>query len=188
MNVLSGVAATEWLLERDAELARADRVFDRLGGGVGSAVVVEGSAGIGKSELLAAVGAGAHARGFGVLRARGSEFEGEIAFGVARQLFEPVMRAASLGERRRLLDGVARVGARALGLAPGEPPADRFAAIHGLLWLCANRAELGPLVVVVDDVQWVDDPSLAWLGYLGAACRRSAAGVGAGRALWRSRR
>ena len=29
------------------------------------------------------------ARGFGVLGARGSEFEAEIAFGVARQLFEP---------------------------------------------------------------------------------------------------
>jgi predicted ATPase len=36
----------------------------------------------------------------------------------------------------------------------------------GLYWLAANRAERGALVVVVDDVQWVDDPSLAWLGYL----------------------
>jgi hypothetical protein len=49
----------------------------------------------------------------------------------------------------------------------GEPPADRFAAIHGLYWLCANRAELGPVLVVIDDVQWADDPSLAWVGYLG---------------------
>ena len=48
----------------------------------------------------------------------------------------------------------------------GEPPTDQFAAIHGLFWLCANRVERGPLVVVVDDVQWVDDPSLGWLGYL----------------------
>ena len=29
-----------------------------------------------------------------------------------------------------------------------------------------KSAERGPLVVAVDDVQWVDDPSLAWLGYL----------------------
>ena len=139
-----------------------DRVFDQ----VGAAVVVEGVAGIGKSELLAAVCAGAQVRGFGVLRARGSEFEAEIAFGVVRQLFEPMLRAASAGERRRLVDGVAAVGARALGVEAGEPPTDRFAAIHGLYWLCANRAERGPLVVVIDDVQWVDDPSLAWLGYV----------------------
>jgi DNA-binding CsgD family transcriptional regulator len=101
-----------------------------------------------------------------VLRARGSDFESGIGFGVARQLFEPMLRAASPEARRRLLDGVARVGARALGMEDGEPPADRFAAIHGLYWLCANRAEDGPLLVAVDDMQWSDDPSLSWLGYL----------------------
>ena len=165
MSVLSGVVV-ERLLERDAALARVDGAFDQLAAGMGSVVVVEGVAGIGKTELLAAVGAGARARGFGILRARGSEFEVEIAFGVARQLFEPMLRAASREERRRLLDGVARVGARALGLDEGEPPADRFAAIHGLYWLCANRCERGPVVVAIDDVQWADDPSLAWLGYV----------------------
>ncbi|MGA2929242.1 MAG: AAA family ATPase [Solirubrobacteraceae bacterium] len=154
------------LLEREVELARVDRLLDQASHGVGAVVVVEGPAGIGKSELLATVRARAHARGFGVLRARGSEFESEIAFGVARQLFEPLLRAASPAERRRLLAGVAGVGARALGVEAGEPPADRFAAIHGLFWLCANRAECDPLVVVVDDVQWVDDPSLSWLGYV----------------------
>lgn len=154
------------LLERDAEVARINRVFDRVGAGAGAVVVVEGQAGIGKSELLSAVRALALARGFAVANARGSEFEEGMAFGVARQLFEPMLRAAPAGERRRLLDGVARVGARALGLEEGEPPADQFAAIHGLFWLCANQAERQPLVVAVDDVQWVDDPSLAWLGYL----------------------
>jgi DNA-binding CsgD family transcriptional regulator len=165
VSVLPG-AAVGGLLEREAELGRVDRVFHRVGAGAGGVVIVEGPAGIGKSELLAAVRANAQAHGFGVLRARGSEFEAEIAFGIARQLFEPMLRAASAGERRRLLGGVARVGARALGLEAGEPPADRFAAIHGLYWLCANRAERGPLMVSVDDVQWVDDPSLAWLGYV----------------------
>ena len=101
-------------------------------------------------------------------------------------MFEPMLRAASPGERRRLLDGVARVGARALGVEAGEPPADRFAAIHGLFWLCANRAERGPLVVVVDDVQWVDDPSLAWLGYLARRVGDLALLVGVGFALGRS--
>ena len=159
-------AAVAGLLEREVELARVDRVLDRVGAGVGAVGVVEGVAGIGKSEFLAALGGGARGRGFGLLRARGSEFEGEIAFGVARQLFEPMLRAASAGERRRLLGGVAGVGAGALGVMAGEPPSDRFAAIHGLFWLCANRAERGPLLVVVDDVQWADDPSLAWLGYV----------------------
>jgi len=167
---MSGVVV-ERLFEREAELARVGGLLDEASHGAGAVVVVEGPAGIGKSELLAAVGAVARARGFGVLSARGSEFEAEIAFGVARQLFEPMLRAASAGERRRLLGGVARVGARALGVEPGEAPADRFAAIHGLFWLCANRAERGPLLVAVDDVQWADDPSLGWLGYLARRAR-----------------
>ncbi|MGZ6661928.1 MAG: AAA family ATPase [Solirubrobacteraceae bacterium] len=154
------------LVEREADLARVDVLLDRVPAGAGVVAVVEGPAGIGKTELMDALGARARERGFGVLSARGSEFEQEIAFGIARQLFVPMLRAASPGERRRLVDGVAQVGVRALGIEAGEPPADRFAAVHGLYWLCANRAERGPLVVVIDDVQCVDDPSLAWLGYL----------------------
>ena len=154
------------LLERDGELVLVEAAFDRAVGGVGAVFVLEGAAGIGKSELLAALRGRGAARGFGVLAARGSEFEVDVAFGVARQLFEPMVQTASAAERRRLLGGVARVGAGALGLVGGEPPVDQFAAVHGLFWLCANRAERGPLVVVVDDVQWADDPSLGWLGYL----------------------
>ncbi len=154
------------LLERDRELERVAKLIDQASRGVGAVIVVQGVAGIGKSELLAVVRASAASRGFVALRARGSEFEAEMAFGVARQLFEPMLRAADPGERRRLLSGVAEVGARALGVVAGQPPADRFAAIHGLFWLCANSAECGPVVVLVDDLQWVDDPSLAWLGYL----------------------
>jgi tetratricopeptide (TPR) repeat protein len=154
------------LWEREFELGLVGGLLDAASGGAGTVVVVEGVAGIGKSALLAAVGEGAQACGFGVLFARGSEFEGEIAFGVARQVFEPMLRAASPGELQRLLGGVARVGAQALGIEAGEPAVDRFAAVHGLFWLLANRAERQRLVVVVDDVQWSDDPSLAWLGYL----------------------
>jgi DNA-binding CsgD family transcriptional regulator len=161
-----GPAGVSGLLERDVELGFLGGLLDRAGGGVGSVVVVEGAAGIGKSGLLAALGARARARGFGVLLARGSEFEAEMAFGVARQLFEPMLRTASAAQRRRLVGGVAAVGARALGVEAGEVAADRFAAIHGLYWLCANRSAVGPLVIVVDDAQWADDPSLAWLGYL----------------------
>ena len=154
------------LLDREQELAVIGGLIEAARRDSGELVVVEGPAGIGKTRLLEEAARTAGAAGMGVLRARGSEFEAGIAFGVARQLFEPMLRAAPPDKRRGLLDGVARVGARALGVEEGEPPADRFAAIHGLYWLCANRAELGPLVLVVDDVQWADDPSLGWVGYL----------------------
>ncbi len=167
--------AGERLIERDAELATVMRLLVSVGGGTGAVLFVDGAPGVGKSELLAAAGTLAQTRGLGVLRARASEFESEMAFGVARQLLEPMLRAANRVDRRRLVDGLAHVGARALGLDSGEAPADPFAAIHGLYWLCANRCELGPLVVLVDDLQWADEPSLAWLGYLARRTRELAA-------------
>ena len=154
------------LLDRERELTEIGGLIEAAREDSGGVVVVEGPAGIGKTRLLEEAARTAGAVGLGVLRARGSEFEAEIGFGVARQLLEPMLRTASPEQRRRLLDGVARVGARALGVEDGEPPADRFAAMHGLYWLYANRAELGPLLLVIDDVQWADDPSLAWVGYL----------------------
>jgi DNA-binding CsgD family transcriptional regulator len=155
------------LLERELEMAAIGGLVEAALAGSGRLLVVDGPAGVGKTRLLEEAARTAGAADVGVLQARGSEFEAGIGFGVARQVLEPMLRASSPDKRRRLLDGVARVGARTLGMEDGESPADRFAAIHGLYWLCANRTELGPLLVVIDDVQWADSPSLAWIGYLG---------------------
>ena len=158
------------LLDRDLELEQLDRLIERAGAGSGGTVVIEGPAGIGKTELLGALAARAQQRGFAVLRARGGELEVSMAFGVARQLFEPLLRSAPTAGRRRLVTGAAHVGARAIGVGRGQAPADRFAALHGLYWLCANLAEREPVVVAVDDLQWVDEPSLAWLDYVRRRC------------------
>ena len=54
VSVVSG-AMVGGLLERGIELARVDGLLEQASNGVGAVVVVEGVAGIGKSELLAAV-------------------------------------------------------------------------------------------------------------------------------------
>jgi DNA-binding CsgD family transcriptional regulator len=136
-------------------------------------VAISGPAGIGKTELLAAVHRLAGAQGFRSLRARGRELEAGMAFSVVRQLLEQPVLSAPAGERRRLLAGPARAGAGALGLAAGDAPASEFAAVHGLYWLCANLAERQPLLLTVDDLQWVDGPSLSWLAYLGPRAAES---------------
>src|SRR5204863_240124 len=81
-------------VEREPELAALAAVVDSACAGEGSLVVIEGTAGIGKTRLLAE----ARARAGGemrVLSARGGELEGEFAFGVVRQLFEPLLATAS---------------------------------------------------------------------------------------------
>jgi DNA-binding CsgD family transcriptional regulator len=174
INGMGAVAGTKPpLLERDAELARLGALLGNAQAGSGSVVAVSGPAGIGKTELLTAVHRLAGDRGFRSLRARGRELEAGMAFSVVRQLLEQPVLSASAGERRRLLAGPGRAGAGALGLAAGDAPASEFAAVHGLYWLCVNLADRQPLLLTVDDLQWVDGPSLSWLAYLGPRAAES---------------
>ena len=163
------------LLERDRELERIGRCLQRAHQGHGGALVVEGPPGIGKTALLAAARDAAGEKGFRMLRARGAELEREFAFGVVRQLVEPVVAGASQEERAWLLDGPPGVAARLLGLPglgvglPGETslaPDPSFAVLHGLYWLCANLATERPLALVVDDAHWADGASLRFLAFL----------------------
>jgi DNA-binding CsgD family transcriptional regulator len=156
------------LLERERELASIDQALELARAGDGQLLLIDGPAGAGKTSLVQAVRAKAAAGRLTVLSARGGELEQTFPYGVARQLFEPVLARAPNPRREALLRGAARLAAPALGLAEGDEPAGRdseHAARHGLYWVCANLAEEGPLVVAVDDAQWADPPSLAWLAY-----------------------
>jgi DNA-binding CsgD family transcriptional regulator len=154
------------LFEREVDLTRIAAAIAEPG----KVLVVEGEAGIGKSALLAAAAVLAREAGALVLTARGGVLERDFGHGVARQLFEAPLRAASAPERQRWLAGAAGLAAPALGLDT-DGDAERlddpaFAAQHGLYWLAANIARERPLVLVVDDLHWVDVTSLRWLVYL----------------------
>src|SRR5262249_53247039 len=152
------------LLERERELERIGAVLDRARtGGGGSVLVVEGPAGIGKTRLSRAARQEAEQRAFSVLAARGTELEREYPFGGVRQLFELTVRSASAKERAVLLDGAAALAAPAVLPEVGfsrEEIDPSFGALHGLYWLCANLCVARPLLLVVDDLHWVDRPSL----------------------------
>ena len=161
---LSGWPLAE-LLERDRELASIDRRVDEVITCAGRFAVIEGSPGIGKTALLAAVADRAAGKGLSVLSARGSMSERDLAFGIVRQLFESVFVRAAEEEQAELLTGPARLAAPAL-LLEGATGDDPSAALHGLYWLCANLADRRPLALLVDDAHWGDADSLRWLDYL----------------------
>jgi len=166
-GMAGGQLAGPGLLERGAELACIEQAVAALACGEGGVLVVEGTAGIGKSALLQVLCERAdeqRAQGF---TARASELECDFGFGVVRQLLERRIVRAAESERAELLAGAAGLAGPVLGLS-GDV-GDSFAALHGLYWLVANLSTTGPVMLAVDDLQWADEPSLRWLVYL---CRR----------------
>jgi DNA-binding CsgD family transcriptional regulator len=155
------------LVGRDAERERVRRVLQTAREGGSAALVVRGEPGIGKTALLLEAIGGAD--GMTVLRARGLEAEAELPFAGLAELCEPVV-----GLRERLPAAQAAALAGALELEPAEPHA-RLAIGAALLGLLALAAEERPVLCVVDDLQWLDEPSLEALRF--AVRRLGADGV-----------
>src|SRR5437763_8550062 len=159
------------LLERERELSQFDRVLDDATQAKrGGLVIVEGSAGIGKTRVLESARQAADERGMIVLAARASELDRDFPFGVVRQLFEPVLATADEQERSRLLRGAAGFAEPLLlGTSPagGEASKDQSLTLfHSLYWFTANLAERGPALLVVDDAHWADASSLRFLQFV----------------------
>jgi DNA-binding NarL/FixJ family response regulator len=136
---------------RERECARLDGLLDAARAGRSGALVLRGEAGIGKSALLEY--AAEHAAGFRVLRGAGIESESEFPFAVVHQVLRPVLgHIDTLPQRQRLaLD--AAFGLAAVG---GD---DRFLVSLAILSVLSDVAERQPVLCLIDDAQWLDEPS-----------------------------
>ncbi|HSO51665.1 MAG TPA: ATP-binding protein, partial [Actinomycetes bacterium] len=156
------------LLGRHAECAAIDRLLAEAVERRSGALVVRGEVGVGKSALLAyaADRAGEKLR---VLWGAGVESESELAFAALHQLVWPV-----LDHVERLPGPQAAALRGAFGLAAPQGT-DRFLIGVGALSLLAEVAEERPLVCLVDDAQWLDQPSADAMAF--AARRLEAEGI-----------
>lgn len=149
------------LLGRTAEQETVSRLLASARLGRGGALVLTGDPGIGKtallSEVLARHTAGEEVR---VLRATGTEVEQDLPFATLHALLLPALH---------LLDEIPGPQAVALGSAlnvrSGDGAADRFAIGAATLSLLSRYAEGPPVVVVLDDAQWADRPSVDALAF-----------------------
>lgn len=145
------------LYGRQAERKTLAQLLDGACNSRSGVLVLRGEAGVGKSALLA--DAVAAAEGMRVVRALGVESESELPYAGLHQVVWPLVRQ---------LDGIPAPQSRALrgalGLAAVDV-VDRFLVSAALVSLLAAAAEDQPLLCVVDDAHWLDDPSAAALTF-----------------------
>ena len=137
------------LYGRDTEQAVLRELLDGVRSGGSGALVVCGDPGIGKTALLAH----AETAGLRVLRSFGVESEAELPYAGLHLLLHPVL------DRLDALPAVQAQALRgALGLASTGAP-DQFLVGLAVLSLLSELADDGPVLVVVDDAQWLDRAS-----------------------------
>ena len=117
------------------------------------ALVLTGDAGVGKTTIWEEGVRLAGERGLRVLAARPAEGEAALPFAGLGDLLGPVVDAIELPRPQRI------ALERALQRADADEPADRLAVSRAALGLLQGLARDGPLVVAIDDVQWLDTPT-----------------------------
>jgi DNA-binding CsgD family transcriptional regulator len=146
---------------RDGELRRAMAWLEDIDGP--HTVLVTGPPGIGKTTVVEALTAQATDHGFRVLSARAAQRESTLAFGGLTDLLDSIADAAL-----DVLPGPQRSALRAAILREeiGDGRHDRRAVAAGSLRLLRALATETPVLLAIDDLQWVDEPTARVLDYV----------------------
>jgi DNA-binding CsgD family transcriptional regulator len=160
----------EGIVGREAELEAVGEFLDGISAGP-SALVIEGEAGVGKTTLWFEAVSAAEARGYRVLEARPGESETKLSYTALTDLvgdvFEETRAALPAPQERALATVLLRVEA--------DEPADPRTTATALVGVLAALAAERPVLLAVDDVQWLDAASKRALEF---AVRRLPASVG----------
>jgi predicted ATPase len=165
--------------------ADLEHLVDQLadaGEGRGGMVLVSGEAGIGKTRLLQALAAEASTAGVAVQWGRCWEGDGAPAFWPWIQVLRALAHGLADDALRDALGpygaDVARVLPELHGRLPDLPPAPQLSpeAARFRVWdavstflLATARFSRGGLLLMLDDLQWADEPSLLLLRFLAPA-------------------
>jgi DNA-binding CsgD family transcriptional regulator len=156
-----GASLSERLVGREAELTRLEQFLDAERPSART-LVLSGGAGFGKTALWEAGVASARRSGTTALVARPSEPETRLGFAALSDLLEAVdedVFAALPGPQRHALE------VALLRSEPSDRPPEARAIAAGFLGALRELASGEPVVVAVDDIQWLDAASAGALRF-----------------------
>jgi ATP/maltotriose-dependent transcriptional regulator MalT len=158
---------------RAEELRALEQVLAEVDQGRAAAIEVVGEAGIGKSRLLAELGARAEARRWLVLSGTASELERDVPFSVLVDALDEYLRGLDPGRFSSLTEDMQAELAHVLPslstLAHAGAPAlqhERYRSHRAVRALLEHLAESKPLVLALDDLHWADSASVELLAAL----------------------
>ncbi|HEY7847947.1 MAG TPA: AAA family ATPase [Candidatus Limnocylindria bacterium] len=162
---------------RDRELTELMADLDAVDAGSGRLVLIGGEPGVGKSRLADELTSHARHRGYEVLWGRGWEDAGAPPYWPWVQVLRQHVRAADPADiRRQLGTGIADVAQMLPDLRelfpdlPPPPAAEsesaRFQLFDSTTKFIRNAALARPLLIVLDDLQSADTPSLMMIRFL----------------------
>jgi len=158
-NVVVEPDAARGLFGRARELGRISGLLDDVGER-GSALVIRGEAGIGKSTLLAAAATEARDRGFSILTAWGVHSEAELPFAGLHQLLHPIL------SRAEQLPAPQRTAIQsAFGAGDAVAP-ELFMIALASLNLVADLAASSPVLLVIEEANALDRPTIDVLTFI----------------------
>jgi DNA-binding CsgD family transcriptional regulator len=140
------------LIGRDNEIEAFTEVVSTTPGS-GSAILLVGEPGVGKTALLDVAAEEAAGAGRFVVRVTGAEFEADIGYSA---LMQAVLPLKDFGDRLAPFHKTAL--SVAIGIKEGDPP-ERLVVSAAVLRLFQLAAEERPVLLIVDDLQWVDRAS-----------------------------
>ncbi len=158
------------MIGREREMAEISALLDSVPNDPW-ALLIEGEAGIGKSTVWFESVRRAEGCGYRVLRARPAESEAKLSYAALADIIGP-----AFDEARGQLPAPQEVALAAVLLrATSSEPADPRTAATAVVGTLTELSRERPVVVAIDDVQWVDLASRRALEF---AVRRLGAGLG----------
>lgn len=160
------------LIGREREQGRLTDLLDRAERGDGGLALIRGEAGIGKTALARWAEVEADVRGFIRLRGRCHAHGSEVSYGPLVEAIGRTLRSRDADDLHALTDRIGGLSVLFPGLVDEPDPSsvpDELAltqTLEALRGILVRLVTTGPLLLVIDDVQWADAATLRALAHL----------------------